>query len=170
MEAHAARSPRGRQRDDACSFWYTLIRYFSPMKPAQTPPAPPASNLRPPPRRLRKRRRPSRPPLPILCNVISVEDELVSKDNSWAAAHYVLEENALELDLQGECQQEGDECDLLLCCHLNQFVPHTLETIEEVDGEHAYGQGSNAALERQLVHILIFQIPRHQSTNAVCAS
>jgi hypothetical protein len=86
----------------------------------------------------------------MLCDISASEDKLASKGHSWTAvSHYVPEDKEFESDLE---YQEDDECDLL-SSRLSRFIPHTLETIEEGDGEYAYAQGRKPALERQSVHI-----------------
>lgn len=144
MDLHAFEVPHTAPKKRPRSFWSSLLRYIFPVKLGQVYPVSPPLHPRPPPRRLRKRRRPSRPSLPMLRDG---DHPMTSMSHSWSPIFEPQEIPELGYKEGGE-----DDYGLLLCCHLSRFVPHTLETIEEVDGEYAYSQGRKTALRRQSVH------------------
>ncbi|KAF8513969.1 hypothetical protein JB92DRAFT_179140 [Gautieria morchelliformis] len=130
------------------SFWCALLRLFSSVKPSQITVSPPL-HVRPPPRRLRKRRRPSRPPLPMLRDLGVGEPRTESTDSPWTFGPMYEPEEIMTLPgLDAGFRVEKDY-DRLLCSHLSRFVPHTLETIQEVDGEYACAQGRKPVLKIQ---------------------
>ncbi|KAF8587151.1 hypothetical protein K439DRAFT_1631002, partial [Ramaria rubella] len=116
-------------KKQTCSFMCALLRCFSFIhQPIHTVSShtPTYSPYRP--RRLRKRRRPSRPMLHV--GIYGADKDI-----------YLSPYEEIEKFEEFKCAvPEEDKVDFSLYTHLSQFVPHTLDTIEEVDSEYTYGQ------------------------------
>ena len=80
------------------------------------------------------------------------EHKIASMCHAWEAVPLYDPDANKGLDFEIEDHMEENEYELLLCSHLSRFVPHTLETIEEVDGEYANAYVRNYT-SRKPVHL-----------------